>query len=219
MLSCPHSGRLPSRAFPFERALMQVCKEAGGRVSRPQPLVRRLGLSVAAPSSADLRRLDFAVYGLPLFGGLPICVDATIVSPVSADGVPHAGCAADGDAVFQAAIRAKHATYWDLVASPHCHFLVLAAATGGRWSPELLEFVRQLARFRAESEPALLRRSYQLAFTRRWWSLLSVALHNSISESLDPDLDVSACVFPVADAVDVWMRDPGDFSALGLPGR
>ena len=51
------------------------------------------------------------------------------------------------------------------------------------------------------------------------WSLLSVALHNSISESLDPDLDVSACVFPVADAVDVWMRDPGDFSALGLPGR
>ena len=71
---------------------MQVCKEAGGRVSRPQPLVRRLGLSVEAPSSADLRRLDFAVYGLPLFGGLPICVDATIVSPVSADGVPHSGC-------------------------------------------------------------------------------------------------------------------------------
>ena len=83
----------------------------------------------------------------------------------------------------------------------------------------MFEVVKDLVKLKVAPLHPLLRRSAALAYTRRWWSLLSVALHNSISESLDPELDVSACVFPVADAVDVWMRDPGDFSALGLPGR
>ena len=217
LLSCNRSGRLQERAYPFERTLMQICKEAGGRVSRPQPLVRRLGLTGRAPDLTDQRRIDFAVYGLDIFGGLPICIDATIVSPISTEGVPHSGCATDHDAVFTAAAREKYATYHDLVASNRCRFLVIAAGTGGRWSDDCVRLLRELARFRAESEPPLLRRSMELAFLRRWWSLLSVALHDSIAAALDPSLDVAEGLFPVADAIDVWARDPPHTSVLGCP--
>ena len=61
---------------------LQIC-----RVSRPQPLVRRLGFFGRAPDLSDQRRIDFAVYGLDIFGGLSICIDATIVSPISAEGM------------------------------------------------------------------------------------------------------------------------------------
>ena len=70
-----------------------------------------------------------------------------------------------------------------------------------------MRLLRELARIRAESEPPLLRRSMQHAFLRRWWSLLSVALHDSIAAALDPSLDVAEGLFPVADAIDVWTRD------------
>ena len=76
--------------------------------------------------------------------------------------------------------------------------------------------LRELARFRAASEPPLLRRSMQAAFLRRWWSLLSVALHDSIAAALDPSLDVVEGVFPILDAVDVWARDPPLVSAIGF---
>ena len=216
LLSCPRSGRLQERAYPFERTLMQICREAGGRVSRPQPLVRRLGLTGGSPELTDQRRIDFAVYGLPIFGGLPICVDATIVSPISAEGIPHPGCTADHDAVFAAAKREKFDTYSDLVASDRCVFLVLAAGTGGRWSSDCVQLLRELARFRAASEPPVLRRSMQTAFLRRWWSLLSVALHDSIAAALDPSLDVVDGLFPLVDSIDVWARDPPPVSVLGI---
>ena len=57
----------------------------------------------------------------------------------------------------------------------------------------------------------------ELAFLRRWWSLLSVALHDSIAAALDPSLDVAEGLFPVADAIDVWARDPPHTSVLGCP--
>ena len=75
-----------------------------------------------------------------------------------------------------------------------------------------------LARHRVASEPAVLRRSMQLAFQRRWWSLLSVALHNSIATALDPTLDIAEGTFPVASAIDVWVRDPPAVSSLPARG-
>ena len=187
-------------------------------MSRPQPLVRRLGLTANRCPSTDLRRLDFAVFGLPIFGGLPPCADATIVSPLSAESVPHPGCAEDADAVFAAAIRDKRNTYRDLVESNRCEFLVLAAGTGDRWHEDCIRLVTALARHRAASEPAILRRSMQLAYQRRWWSLLPMALHNSIAAATDPSLDSAEGTFPVASAIDVWVRDPPAVSSLPARG-
>ena len=160
----------------------------------------------------------FAVFGLPTFGGLPICADATIVSPLSVEGVPHPGCTVDPDAVFDHAISAKHSKYHDLVASRRCKLLVLAAGTGGRWHDDCIRFVSDLARYRAASELPALQRSMQLAYQRRWWSLLSSALHKSIAAALDPSLDIAEGSFPIATAIDVWVRDPPAVSALPARG-
>ena len=70
----------------------------------------------------------------------------------------------------------------------------------------------------SQVRPAVLRRSMQLAFQRRWWSLLSVALHNSIATALDPTLDIAEGTFPVASAIDVWVRDPPAVSSLPARG-
>ena len=47
--------------------------------------------------------------------------------------------------------------------------------------------------------------------------MLSVALHDSIAAALDPSLDVAEGLFPVADAIDVWARDPPHTRVLGCP--
>ena len=120
--------------------------------------------------------------------------------------------------MFDHAIREKLATYHDLAASNRCAFLVLAAGTGGRWSDDLVRLIRELANFRAESESELLRNSVRLAYHRRWWSLLSTALHLSIACALDPSVDLAFGVFPQADAIDIWARDPPDVSSLGYRG-
>ena len=83
---------------------------------------------------------------------------------------------------------------------------------------DCIRLVAALARYRAASEPAVLRRSTQPAFQRRLWSLLSVALHNSIAAALDPTLDIAKGTFPVASAIDVWVRDPPAVSSLPARG-
>ena len=66
---------------------------------------------------------------------------------------------------------------------------------------------------------SVFRRSMQLAYQRRWWSLLSVALHNSIATALDPSLDIAEGTLPVASAIDVWVRDPPAVSSLPARGE
>jgi hypothetical protein len=56
LCSCTRTGRIQRRALPFERAWIQVFREAGVSV-RPKPLVRELGLVGADPT--DRRQLDF----------------------------------------------------------------------------------------------------------------------------------------------------------------
>ena len=64
--------------------------------------------------------------------------------------------------VFDRAIKEKRDTYDDLVANRRCAFVVLAAGTGGHWHADCIRFVRDLARYRASSEPVVLRRSMKL---------------------------------------------------------
>ena len=43
-------------------------------------------------------------------------------------------------------------------------------------------------------------------------------LHNSIATALDPTLDIAEGTFPVASAIDVWVRDPPAVSSLPARG-
>ena len=86
---------------------------------------------------------------------------------------------------------------------------------GGKCSDKCLDLVRKLAWHKVEREPILLRQSYRNALQRRWWGLLSVALHDAVAASLDPGDVVVESAFPNMDLIDLWVRDPPPVSALG----
>ena len=71
-------------------------------------------------------------------------------------------------------IAAKHSTYPELVSSDRVKFLVLACEDGGRWSPDVYRVVKDLVDLKTAPLHPLLRRSAALAYTKRWWDILSV---------------------------------------------
>ncbi|MEE3098191.1 MAG: hypothetical protein VX463_00345, partial [Pseudomonadota bacterium] len=169
-------------------------------------------------AQADERQLDFAVFGSEVFGGLPICADATLVSPISGDGIPRPGCVSDPGAVFGPAEAQIRVDYDDIAAGGRAHLLCLASGTGGRWNRTALGFVRALVKLRVRREPAVLRQSVTQALTRRCWSVLSVARDEALAASLDPDDTVTELGHPPMDPIDVWLRDPVGPSVLGGGG-
>ena len=113
-------------AITAQRARGQGCWEGGDSHSRvqqqefaekPEDVWRPTYMDLGAPNAADNRRLEVVVDGLPLFGGVQLAVDTTLVSAVQGDGVPRRG-AANRDGVALASARRKKArTYPELVAA------------------------------------------------------------------------------------------------------
>ena len=83
--ACSKSGVLGRRGFAVESAASRVCREAGARVAT-NLFVRDIDLGV--PNEGDNRRLEVVADGLPLFGGVQLAIDATLVSAVQGDGEP-----------------------------------------------------------------------------------------------------------------------------------
>jgi len=216
LLSCMRSGAVQRRAASLERAFMGICVEARGRC-RWKPLVRDLNFGPPGEllAAEDTRQLDFACFGLPVFGGMPLAVDATIVSPISAEGVPHAGCALDADEVFASAEAAIARDYGDVARGGRAALLCLASSVGGRWNGASRSLIRQLVEHHAREQPSVLRRSVELALTRRWWAVLSIARDEALAASLDPCDLVAERGLPPLDVIDVWLRDPLGPSVLG----
>ena len=125
-------------------------------------------MDLGAPNAADNRRLEVVVDGLPLFGGVQLAVDTTLVSAVQGDGVPRRG-AANRDGVALASARRKKArTYPELVAAgARARLVVLALEVGGRWSQEASTFVKLLAKAKVRSEPAVVQRRMEQAWRLR----------------------------------------------------
>ena len=182
--SCTRSGRVRKRAKPLELAWARVFREAGARVQENVFLRDTRPPNIHA---RDGRRLEIVATGLPLHRGVPLGVDATMVSPLHADGPPWAG-AADGHSV---AIRRgeadKASTYSELVGSDALRLVTLACETGGRWSSECAHTLRALAAARAREAPACLRASAHRAWLSRWWAVLSIAQQSSLAASLSDD--------------------------------
>jgi hypothetical protein len=68
--------------------------------------------------------------------------------------------------------------------SPQAELVVLAAEVGGRWNDTALEFVRALAKHKVQAVPRVLRRSAELAWTDRWWTILGVAIQDALAASV-----------------------------------
>ena len=60
----------------MESAAAWVCREAGARVAT-NLFVRDMDLGV--PNGWDSRRLEVVADGLPLFGGMQLAIDTTLV--------------------------------------------------------------------------------------------------------------------------------------------
>ena len=148
----------------------------------PNAKLRELKLRV---DPSDKRRVEFAVYGLQLFHGVPILLDCSQVSPLKVVGTPHRKCASRAGVALRTAERRKDATYWEAAASQGTvRLLTLACEVGGRWSDTCVAFVRTLAKHKAEEAPPLMRRSAEYAWLSRWWSILSCAAQGSFAASI-----------------------------------
>ena len=97
-----------------------------------------------------------------------------MMSALHQDGSPWAG-ADDYDGVaIERGVAAKHSAYPELVSSDRVTFLVLACEEGGRWSPGVYRAVKDSMDLKTAPLHLLLRRSAALAYTKRWWGILSV---------------------------------------------
>ena len=130
--------------------------------------------------------MDLVTPGLPgAFGGAPLFMDATCVSPVSGDGRPKPKAAdEDGAAVAEAERKNREEDYPDVEASPHACLLSLGVETYGRWNPHSQQLLTQLARKKARGVADELRRTTERAYMARWWSLLAVALQRAVAEAV-----------------------------------
>ena len=148
-------------------------------------LLRSTGLpSIGA---TDGRRLEVIATGLPLHRGVPLGIDATLVSPVRADGILWPKAAKEDGVALARAERAKATTYPELVASPVVRLVTVAMEVGGRMSTSTRQLLRQLARAKARAAPAALRAAARTAWVARWTSLLSVAAQSALAATLVDD--------------------------------
>ena len=67
---------------------------------------------------------------------------------------------------------------------PSRRWIVVGTEVGGRFSTEVVQFLRSLARHRAAAVPRLLRPAAITAWVARWSGLLAVAEQRSFAASL-----------------------------------
>ena len=144
-----------------------------------------------AISANDERSIEVLASGLPLHRGSQLAVDITLRSALTAQGLPCPGAASTDGSVLHRARRDKERKYHELVEGERWRLTVVALETGGRWSSEAMDFVTDLARTRARTEPPPLRGSAFFAWRRRWTRMLAVSCARAFASSLVSTLSVS----------------------------
>ena len=90
--------------------------------------------------------------------------------------------------------------------------------TGGRFSPETLSFLRQLALARARASPSFLQEAAAHAFQRRWARLLSVAAASAFAASLLLERGALAAE-PALDGEEPWLGDVLSEARFDFPSK
>ena len=114
-------------------------------------------------------------------------MDATLVSPLHADGTHWASADTNNGVAIKRAEADKRDTYWDLVDSPHLHLMTLACEVGGRWSEACRTTIRGLAQAKSREAPNHARKAARIAWESRWWAILSVAQQDTLAATLVDD--------------------------------
>ena len=179
------SGRVQLRHKPLIKIWVRFFRTAG--INIPQRDVERLmHLTHIRRGPNDMRRMDIITAGIDgIYGGSPLFMDVTIISPVHGTGLPMPRSADhDGAANDRAELRNRNTDYPDVEASPHAQLLSLGVETYGRWSEHSLTLMRHLAKYKSKQMPPYLQRNIECAYFTRWWNLLSVTVQNIIGISI-----------------------------------
>ena len=159
----------------------------------------------------DGRRIEVVVSGLPIARGIPIAVDATLVSPLHADGTPHPHTVTRPGASSRRAEASKANTYPELVNSSLLQLLTVASETGGRLNRTGCKLLEDVAAVRARAEPAVLQSAAARAWRNRWTTLLSVCVQDALAATLVDDgsnwLETDG---PAPLGVEVWLSARGE---------
>ena len=179
--ACAQAGVLRSRGVPLEKAAARVCREAGARVTTN---TRLMDLNIDNIQRQDDRRIEVIANGLPLWGGVQLAIDTTLVSPLTRASEPRSRAGRYAGAAVQDARRAKERTYPELLQTRRCKLVVLAIEVGGRWSQEATTFLRLLAQAKARTIPARLKASFTNALIHRWSAQITHAAMTAYAASL-----------------------------------
>ena len=162
----------------------------------------------------DSSRMDLISSGIDgVYGGSPLFMDVTIISPLHGTGQPMPRSAREnGAALDRADAKNRNTDYPDVEASPHAQLLCLGVETYGRWGDHCLTLIRQLARYKSRNSPAYLQNSIQQACFARWWTLLSVSVQRILVDSITriegSDLHAGAAEIgevPMEDLLDFYL--------------
>jgi hypothetical protein len=107
----------------------------------------------------------------------------------------------DGATIDRLTHRKRVTEYPDLATSPQIEYLVLACEEGGRWGPDQHRLLRSLVRTKVASIHPLLRRRASLAYTRRWWGILSIGAQTVAADCIlgrDSPVPAPTTVLPLA---------------------
>jgi len=195
----------------------RILREAGGRV-REKVFLRDTSVPNIDPS--DGRHIEVVATGLPVARGIPIAIDATIISPLHADGTAWKKAAEHPGASFARAISSKHTTYPELVDSSVLKLIVAASEIGGRLNSAGRQLLKVVAAHRAEWEPATLRSEAGRNWESRWLFFLAVATQDAIAATLvsDGSRFLGGFASPEPLSVDVWLDGRGSVTTFA-PSR
>ena len=141
-------------------------------------MVRNLDI---VQGNTDSRRLEVVAEGLSLFGGVQLALDATMVSAHHGDGTPLRKADTCSGVALKHARKRKEDRYPELCGmGGRAKLVVIAGEVGGRWSREAQIFLQCLAQHKAQSAPKMLQASAQVAYYKRWSSLLSCSAAESV---------------------------------------
>ena len=202
--TCHLAGRLTLRARPLEKTWARVLREAGARV-RERVFLRDAAVPGIVPS--DGRHIEIVASGLPFGNGVPVAVDATLVSPLHANGIPFARADVKPGVALARAEKAKRDKYPELVGSPVLRLVTVASETGGRFNGEAYKLLDAAATAKVRSLPRPLQASAARAWRARWLTLLSVSVQCSLAATLvnEGTATLDAVDGGVPDPVQVWL--------------
>ena len=144
-------------------------------------------MGIPGVSASDDRAVEIVAKNLYVKHGIPLACDATVVSPLHANGDARRRAAVEDGVAIAAAEKDKRETYPELVHSSRCQLVVLACEVGGRWSDTCARLAEELANEKSAKAPPRLRQSTARAWEARWWAMLSVAVQNALAATLVDD--------------------------------